>query len=180
MMRWRVVWALALMMLKRSPTNRFIKVLLPTLGEPTMFTKPARWPSCTGCAALAWGMGGRGALSDTADIFEVQRYGSPRESAWKPPPALADGKTLCTLAVRCRRGHDSGTKATEPHRGVEQLVARRAHNPKVAGSSPAPATKKTQESAYAGSFVFIPLKHSVYWLKQSNKKYARNELYLRS
>ena len=28
------------------------------------------------------------------------------------------------------------------HRGVEQLVARRAHNPKVAGSSPVPATKK--------------------------------------
>ncbi len=28
------------------------------------------------------------------------------------------------------------------HRGVEQLVARRAHNPKVVGSSPAPATTK--------------------------------------
>ncbi len=28
------------------------------------------------------------------------------------------------------------------HRGVEQLVARRAHNPKVVGSSPASATKK--------------------------------------
>ena len=28
-------------------------------------------------------------------------------------------------------------------RGVEQLVARRAHNPKVAGSSPAPATTGT-------------------------------------
>ena len=27
--------------------------------------------------------------------------------------------------------------------GVEQLVARWAHNPKVAGSSPVPATKKT-------------------------------------
>ena len=27
------------------------------------------------------------------------------------------------------------------YRGVEQLAARRAHNPKVAGSSPAPATK---------------------------------------
>jgi len=26
--------------------------------------------------------------------------------------------------------------------GMEQLVARRAHNPKVVGSSPAPATKK--------------------------------------
>ena len=29
---------------------------------------------------------------------------------------------------------------SEPHRGVEQLVARRAHNPKVVGSSPTPAT----------------------------------------
>ena len=28
--------------------------------------------------------------------------------------------------------------------GVEQLVARRAHNPKVIGSSPVPATKKSQ------------------------------------
>ena len=28
------------------------------------------------------------------------------------------------------------------YRGVEQLVARRAHNPKVVGSSPAPATKR--------------------------------------
>ena len=27
-------------------------------------------------------------------------------------------------------------------RGVEQLAARRAHNPKVPGSSPGPATKK--------------------------------------
>ena len=27
------------------------------------------------------------------------------------------------------------------HRGMEQLVARRAHNPKVIGSSPVPATK---------------------------------------
>jgi hypothetical protein len=27
------------------------------------------------------------------------------------------------------------------NRGMEQLVARRAHNPKVVGSSPAPATK---------------------------------------
>ena len=28
------------------------------------------------------------------------------------------------------------------YRGMEQLVARRAHNPKVVGSSPAPATKQ--------------------------------------
>ena len=31
-------------------------------------------------------------------------------------------------------------------RGVEQLVARRAHNPKVAGSSPVPATGSKEES----------------------------------
>ena len=30
------------------------------------------------------------------------------------------------------------------YRGVEQMVARRAHNPEVAGSSPVPATKKPQ------------------------------------
>ena len=32
-------------------------------------------------------------------------------------------------------------RAPPPYRGVEQLVARRAHNPKVGGSSPPPATK---------------------------------------
>lgn len=34
-----------------------------------------------------------------------------------------------------------GRVRTKIHRGVEQLAARWAHNPKVAGSSPAPATK---------------------------------------
>ena len=29
------------------------------------------------------------------------------------------------------------------YRGVEQMVARRAHNPEVAGSSPVPATNKS-------------------------------------
>jgi hypothetical protein len=32
----------------------------------------------------------------------------------------------------------------DKHRGVEQLVARRAHNPKVAGSSPVPTTSKSR------------------------------------
>ena len=32
-----------------------------------------------------------------------------------------------------------------PYRGVEQLVARRAHNPEVVGSSPASATIKSPE-----------------------------------
>ncbi len=38
---------------------------------------------------------------------------------------------------------------SEPHRGVEQLVARRAHNPKVVGSSPTPATTKEQSEMVA-------------------------------
>ena len=37
-----------------------------------------------------------------------------------------------------------GTQATE-YRGVEQLEARRAHNPEVVGSSPASATIKSPE-----------------------------------
>ena len=32
------------------------------------------------------------------------------------------------------------------YRGVEQLVARRAHNPEVVGSSPASATRKVLKS----------------------------------
>ena len=44
------------------------------------------------------------------------------------------GLFFCTFAV---------------HRGVEQLVARRAHNPKVVSSSLAPATKKEQSEMVA-------------------------------
>ena len=40
------------------------------------------------------------------------------------------------------------------HRGVEQLVARRAHNPKVAGSSPVPTTSKAA-SQKGGFFVTL-------------------------
>ncbi len=38
-------------------------------------------------------------------------------------------------------GGQNGSILNAQHRGVEQLVARRAHNPKVVGSSPTPATK---------------------------------------
>ena len=37
---------------------------------------------------------------------------------------------------------------------MEQLVARWAHNPKVAGSSPAPATRKRSLSKDSGLFAF--------------------------
>jgi hypothetical protein len=40
---------------------------------------------------------------------------------------------------------------------MEQLVARRAHNPKVVGSSPAPATlsKKPQVERFEAFFVWV-------------------------
>ena len=41
------------------------------------------------------------------------------------------------------------------YRGVEQLVARRAHNPEVGGSSPPPATRKNAEIARFQRFCFI-------------------------
>ena len=40
-------------------------------------------------------------------------------------------------------------------RGVEQLVARWAHNPKVAGSSPAPATMSTYKVLLVKKFRWI-------------------------
>ena len=38
-------------------------------------------------------------------------------------------------------------------RGVEQLVARRAHNPEAGGSSPPPATRKSWNSRVPGLFL---------------------------
>jgi hypothetical protein len=52
-------------------------------------------------------------------------------------------KKCCTFAVRIN------------DRGVEQLVARWAHNPKVAGSSPVPATKKAFKTMVLKAFFMI-------------------------
>ena len=38
------------------------------------------------------------------------------------------------------------------HRGVEQLVARRAHNPKVGGSNPPPATNSKASECDSEAF----------------------------
>ena len=47
---------------------------------------------------------------------------------------------------------------------MEQLVARRAHNPKVVGSSPAPATKE-KSSFKMRIFYFKTMKYYVYVIK---------------
>ncbi len=46
---------------------------------------------------------------------------------------------------------------------MEQLVARRAHNPKVTGSSPVPATTNPLYVKYLGFFLFI------YFLKNGHR-----------
>ena len=43
-------------------------------------------------------------------------------------------------------------RSPAPYRGVEQLVARRAHNPEVAGSSPVPATRIPRAATVLGIF----------------------------
>ena len=49
-------------------------------------------------------------------------------------------------------------RSPAPYRGVEQLVARRAHNPEAAGSSPVPATKKVPD-ATASVFLYLKCEH---------------------
>ena len=41
------------------------------------------------------------------------------------------------------------------YRGVEQMVARRAHNPEVAGSSPVPATSKSSLKRQVSASFFL-------------------------
>ena len=63
------------------------------------------------------------------------------------------------------------------YRGVEQLVARRAHNPKVRGSSPLPATKLAMTADVAQSVErilgkdkvtgSIPVISSITWRRSS-------------
>ena len=55
---------------------------------------------------------------------------------------LADARDLKS---RGRNPVPVRPRSPAPYRGVEQLVARRAHNPEVVGSSPTPATKKSLE-----------------------------------
>ncbi len=58
-----------------------------------------------------------------------------------------------TVPVRVRSPAPSGTIK---YRGVEQLVARRAHNPEVGGSSPPSATiRKVPNSLRIGYFLFV-------------------------
>ena len=66
------------------------------------------------------------------------------------PPVWWNGRhrRLKISRQQCRTGSSpvTGTTGTMTYRGVEQLVARRAHNPEVGGSSPSPATKQEPQT----------------------------------
>ena len=57
------------------------------------------------------------------------------------------------------RAGSTPVSGTTIYRGVEQLVARRAHNPEVAGSSPVPATR--ENTVFRGKYgVFLTFRQS--------------------
>ena len=71
-----------------------------------------------------------------------------------------------TVPVRVRSPAPSGPSE---YRGVEQLAARRAHNPEVAGSSPASATSKVLISCEIRTFsvLFCPITYLLFFLTRT-------------
>ncbi len=84
----------------------------------------------------------------TAQRFCVILFKHPKlrgrlDTAYAGVAELADARDLKS------RGRDPvpvRPRSPAPYRGVEQLVARRAHNPEVVGSSPTSATRKVTVS----------------------------------
>ena len=79
-------------------------------------------------------------------------------------------------------------RSPAPYRGVEQLVARRAHNPEVGGSSPPSATRKAPDFArnrvfyLSESCIFTILKFATFvargvpWLKSTRIALFHNRI----
>ena len=63
-----------------------------------------------------------------------------RHHTWRNTQVWLKGPVLKTGRSRERRRGSNPFSSAIYYRGMEQLVARRAHNPKVRGSSPLPAT----------------------------------------
>ena len=67
--------------------------------------------------------------------------GAAGAGAAKPPERAVIGASSQGVRRRRRRSEAAGEGAVK-YRGVEQLAARRAHNPEDVGSSPAPANSQ--------------------------------------
>ena len=66
---------------------------------------------------------------------------------------LVDARDLKSCVPKERAGSTPVSGTT--YRGVEQLAARRAHNPEVAGSNPAPATKRNLVTSTVTRFLLF-------------------------
>ena len=64
-----------------------------------------------------------------------------------------------SIHLRCRAQLDNSLIKILYFRGVEQMVARRAHNPEAAGSSPAPATAHILIESLEIMFLIIQCTH---------------------
>ena len=78
--------------------------------------------------------------------------GQPDENGSPDPPQLSFRRFLRARWAKLYRAHPildlAGTRDysyASPDAGWSSLAARRAHNPKVAGSNPAPATRSSKE-----------------------------------
>ena len=121
-MRCLVVCALGVTILSFSPIRAFIKVDFPAFGFPMILTKPALCVLSKSFFALL-------ILKCKSSVY---LHPSNRKQ-WYPRKRLKHAHLK-------RKQRDKHQKISKIYCGVEQLVARWAHNPKVVGSSPAPAT----------------------------------------
>ena len=75
--------------------------------------------------------------------------------------------SLHHLTTKCR-----ASAHIKIHRGVEQLAARRAHNPEAAGSSPAPATIEDKSQDLSSFFLILRIyNYLIIWIINQRTHY---------
>ena len=95
------------------------------------------------------------------------KTGTGFRAAWKEPQSRPNTDTGSRTPWEGSSTIGCNSSSLLIHdRGVEQLVARRAHNPKVAGSSPVPATRFYCKNPYRHLSIGIS---SVCWERPDNQ-----------
>ena len=131
-------------MLQRSGflpgSGDFIRAWLLRRRQPAIPQTPSPFLGHSSDRDLPWTTAPLGELATRLqggrDPFWRRMGTAPSMNTARPFAHLQNATYLCSI-----------------NRGVEQLVARRAHNPKVVGSSPAPATQVIPRTAVLGIFL---------------------------